>query len=97
MNMGPWHYMHHEFKEVALKVIARPSSGSPATGLSKFHAIRQQKIIDKTFEECNCIYLDKECGMLCIGNKWRSFEKELDELKVDQIDSKFHTGEKQLQ
>jgi len=97
MNMGPWHYIHHEFKEVALKLVARPASGSPATGLSKFHAIRQQKIVEKTFEECDCIYLDKECGMMCIGNKWRSFEKELKDLKVDHIDTKFHTGEKQLQ
>ncbi len=97
MNMGPWHFIHHEFKDVALKVIARPSSGSPATGLSKFHALRQKKIIDKTFDNCDCVYLGKECGMLCIGNRWRSFEKELKDLKVDQIDSSFHTGEKQLQ
>lgn len=96
MNMGPWHYIHHEFKEVNFKVIARPTSGSTATGLLKFHAIRQQKIVDKAFESCDCIYLDKECGMLCIGNKWRSFEKELADLNVNQIDSKFHTGLKPL-
>jgi 2-oxoglutarate dehydrogenase E1 component len=97
MNMGPWHYIHHEFKDVPLKVISRPASGSPATGLSKFHALRQKKIVDKTFGICDCIYLEKECGMMCIGNRWRSFEKELNELKVEKIDSSFHTGEKQLQ
>jgi 2-oxoglutarate dehydrogenase E1 component len=97
MNMGPWHYIHHEFKDVPLKVISRPASGSPATGLSKFHALRQKKIVDKTFGICDCIYLEKECGMMCIGNRWRSFEKELQELKVEKIDSGFHTGEKLLQ
>ncbi len=97
MNMGPWHYIHHEFKDVTLKVISRPASGSPATGLSKFHALRQKKIVDKTFGICDCIYLEKECGMMCIGNRWRSFEKELNDLKVEKIDSSFHTGEKQLQ
>jgi 2-oxoglutarate dehydrogenase E1 component len=94
--MGSWKYIHHEFKEIPLKLIARPASGSPATGSPKFHVIRQQKIIDKTFEKCECPLVDKECGMLCIGNKWRSFEHELKELNVDKIDSKFHNAEKKL-
>jgi 2-oxoglutarate dehydrogenase E1 component len=96
LNMGSWKYIHHEFKEIPLKLIARPASGSPATGSPKFHVIRQQKIIDKTFEKCECPLVDKECGMLCIGNKWRSFEHELKELNVDKIDSKFHNAEKKL-
>lgn len=96
MNMGAWKYIHHEFKEIPLKLIARPASGSPATGSPKFHVIRQQKIIDKTFEMCECPFVDKECGMLCIGNKWRSFEHELKEMNVDKIDSKFHNAEKKL-
>ncbi|MBU1369736.1 MAG: 2-oxoglutarate dehydrogenase E1 component [Bacteroidetes bacterium] len=97
INMGPWKYIHHEFKEIPLRLIARPPSGSPATGSPKFHAIRQQKIIDKALEVCDCPYVNKECGMLCIGNKWRSFEKELDDLNVDQIDSKFHNATKKLE
>ncbi|MBS4055895.1 MAG: 2-oxoglutarate dehydrogenase E1 component [Bacteroidales bacterium] len=97
LNMGAWRFIHHEFKEVKLRLISRPASGSPATGSSKFHAIRQQKIIDKTFESCICPHVEKECNMLCIGNKWRSFEKELHDMHVDQIDSKFHSGTKRLQ
>lgn len=97
MNMGPWKYIHHEFKEVALKLIAKPASGSPATGSPKFHMIRQQKIIDKAMEACECPYVDQECGMLCIGNRWRSFEKELKDLQVTQIDSKFHNAIKKLE
>jgi hypothetical protein len=34
--------------------------------------------------------------MACIGNKWKSFEKELEELHVENIDSKFHSGVKPL-
>jgi len=96
-NMGSWEfvkkYMH---PDINIKVIARPESGSPATGSSKFHVIRQQKILDKVFGECICPNLDLECEMVCIGNKWRSFEKELQELHVDHIDSKFHSGVKPL-
>lgn len=97
VNMGAWEFVRKNMEsDFDLKVIARPASGSPATGSSKFHVIRQQKIIDKVFDECICPYLDFECEMACIGNKWRSFEKELQELQVDQIDSKFHSGIKPL-
>ncbi len=97
MNMGAWKFIHHEFKEINLKLISRPASGSPATGSPKFHIIRQQKIIDKTFEACSCPFVEKQCGMVCIGNKWRSFEKELDDLHVDHIDSTFHSANKKLE
>ena len=95
-NMGAWPYIHMEFKDVPLKAIARPPSGSPATGSSKFHYIRQRKIIEKTFEECLCPYVPYECKMVCIGNRWKSFEKELEKLHVEMIDSKSVSGIKQL-
>ena len=95
--MGAWTFIRNELdQEFNIKVIARPPSGSTATGSSKFHAIRQQKIIDKIFEECDCPFIDDDCQMVCIGNKWKSFEKELHDLNVDQIDSKFHSGTKPL-
>jgi 2-oxoglutarate dehydrogenase E1 component len=97
LNMGAWRFIHHEFKEIPLRVVARPASGSPATGSPKFHQIRHQKILDKTFESCVCPHVEKECGMICIGNKWKSFEKELETLKVDQIDSKYHSAKNKLQ
>jgi hypothetical protein len=53
--------------------VARPASGSPATGSIQFHAVRQRKIVDKSFEECNCPMVKKECRMICIGNRWKSF------------------------
>jgi len=96
-NMGAWEFVKKQFdNEFKIKFIGRPASGSPATGSSKFHVIRQQKVIDKVFLECNCPYIDIDCQMLCIGNRWKSFENELAELNVDQIDSKFHSGIKPL-
>ncbi len=96
-NMGAWEFVRKNMAtDFNIKVIARPPSGSTATGSSKFHAIRQQKILDKVFEECDCPYIGEECNMACIGNRWKSFEKELKELHVDHIDSKFHSGVKPL-
>ncbi|MBL6944121.1 MAG: 2-oxoglutarate dehydrogenase E1 component [Bacteroidales bacterium] len=96
-NMGAWGFIENTLQpDLNITVISRPASGSPATGSNKFHIIRQQKIIDKVFEQCNCPYINDECKMVCIGNKWKSFEKELQELKVDNIDSKFHSGVKPL-
>jgi len=95
-NMGAWPFMQMEFDDVPLKVIARPASGSPATGSSKFHYVRQRKIIEKTFHQCVCPNLEYECKMVCIGNKWKSFEEELDSLKVKMIESKEISAEKSL-
>ena len=79
VNMGAWSFIHQKLtpEKINIKVIARPASGSPATGSSIFHKIRQDKIISKTFELCDCPRLNIECEMVCIGNKWRSFENEL--------------------
>jgi 2-oxoglutarate dehydrogenase E1 component len=96
-NMGAWEFVRNAFgKEIDLILIGRPASGSPATGSPKFHVIREQKILDKVFLECNCPFLNDKCEMICIGNRWKSFEKELKEMHVDHIDSKFHSGVKPL-
>lgn len=95
-NMGAWPFIHMELDDIPLKLIARPASGSPATGSSKFHFIRQRKIIEKTFHECICPNLETECKMICIGNRWKSFEEEVEKLKVETIDSKSVSGKKQL-
>jgi hypothetical protein len=34
--------------------------------------------------------------MICIGNKWRSFENELKDLNVEMVDSKYHNALKKL-
>lgn len=73
INMGAWYFISQYFPDVKLRAVARPSSGSPATGSIQFHAVRQRKIVDKSFEECNCPMVKKECRMICIGNRWKSF------------------------
>ncbi|GAB4327842.1 MAG: 2-oxoglutarate dehydrogenase E1 component [Bacteroidales bacterium] len=95
-NMGAWPYIHLEFKEVDLKVIARPASGSTAAGTSQFHQLRQRKIVEKTFEECVCPNLDKECSMVCIGNRWKTFEEHIRKQHIEAIDSKSFSGVKSL-
>ncbi len=96
-NMGAWNFIYESLaNQIPVKLIARPASGSPATGSGKFHVIRQQKILDKVLGECNCPYLEDSCQMACIGNKWKQFEKELEELNIDKMDSKYHSGVKPL-
>lgn len=73
VNMGAWYFISQYFPDVKLKVVARPASGSPATGSGKFHILRQRKVIEKSFRECNCPMVQKECRMICIGNRWKSF------------------------
>ncbi len=49
-NMGYYAYMQRFLPEVPMKVVARKSSASPATGYSKVHKIEQEKIITQAFE-----------------------------------------------
>lgn len=95
VNMGAWPFIRNILKEKSIKVIGRPPSGSPATGSIKFHALRQRKIIDKTFEICHCPLVGEECQTVCVGNRWRSFENELKKRKTD-IKSTSVSAEKQL-
>ncbi len=97
LNMGAWRFIQSELHNLNISTIAKPKSGSPSTGSSKFHNIRQQKIIDKAFETCECPLVNTQCNMICIGNKWQSFEDELKTLHVDMIDSKFHSALKKLE
>ena len=76
-NMGAWTFVHQQMQEFMPRLIARPASGSPATGSPQFHEIRQRKIIEKTFSSCNCPKVAEECRMICIGNRWKTFENQL--------------------
>ncbi len=74
LNMGGWPFIQNELRDMEIHEVGRSVSGSPATGSSTFHKLQQQKIIDKTFLECDCYRLNMDCHMACIGNKWRSFD-----------------------
>lgn len=80
VNMGAWTFMLQYFPEVKLNVVARPASGSPATGSPKFHVLRQRKVIEKSFRACDCPMVSKECRMICIGNRWKSFAENPDKV-----------------
>jgi 2-oxoglutarate dehydrogenase E1 component len=64
-NMGAWPFISWNFREVPLEVVARPASGSPATGLSKLHFLRQEKIISKALDKCTCDLAKTYCGLEC--------------------------------
>lgn len=64
-NMGAWSFILRRFHHLPLLLVARPDSGSPATGSSRLHKLRQQKIIDKAFGEGCCERRSEECHMLC--------------------------------
>lgn len=95
VNMGAWPFLKLHFNEVDLRLVARPASGSPATGSSKFHYIRQRKIIEKSFGECDCPMVEKECRMICIGNRWRSFDVEVKKME-EEVDTSSFTAEKKV-
>lgn len=67
-NMGAWYFIKEFMHFMDPGVIARPPSGSPASGSSKFHTIQQNKIVEKAFEECNCENVCRECKQLCISH-----------------------------
>ncbi len=67
-NMGAWSYILMQVKGLNMSVIARPPSGSPASGSSQFHHMQQRKIVEKAFEECECNNVCKECKQLCISH-----------------------------
>ncbi len=69
-NQGAWSFIARHFKQVDILLVARPESGSPAEGNSKFHAQRQAKIIDKTFGDCTCEHRNQSCKMVCSPDEW---------------------------
>ncbi|TVR74273.1 MAG: 2-oxoglutarate dehydrogenase E1 component [Marinilabiliales bacterium] len=77
VNMGAWSYLQRVFREVNLLLISRPASGSPASGLLELHKKRLEKILDKTFQQCNCELRRKYCGQRCGRFAIRELNKEM--------------------
>lgn len=69
-NMGAWSFIARNFKEADLLLVARPESGSPSTGSTRLHVLRQRKIVEKAFGECTCVNANTVCKMLCAPNEW---------------------------
>lgn len=49
-NMGAWTFLLRWDENLSLKVFARKSSASPATGFSKVHAKEQEEIVENAFK-----------------------------------------------
>ncbi|MBN2683154.1 MAG: 2-oxoglutarate dehydrogenase E1 component [Bacteroidales bacterium] len=64
-NMGAWTYINRILNNIELELVARPPSGSPATGLGEIHKMQQNKLMDKTFRRCNCERKNIFCGLQC--------------------------------
>lgn len=71
VNMGAWSFISRRLTEYKLLVAARPESGSPATGSVHLHNLRQRKIIEKAFGDCNCPRSGAICKMICAPKEWR--------------------------
>jgi len=65
MNMGAAQFIRKKLGFLNLLIVGRHESGSPATGSSQTHKLTQKKIIEKTFDQCNCENKDRECDMKC--------------------------------
>ncbi|MDP4208377.1 MAG: 2-oxoglutarate dehydrogenase E1 component [Bacteroidota bacterium] len=64
-NMGAWSFVQRIYKDFEFLPICRPASGSPAAGLVEIHKMRQKKILDKAFLQCNCERVNLYCNMQC--------------------------------
>jgi len=71
INMGAWSFITRRLPEYNLLVAARPESGSPATGSIHLHNLRQRKIVEKAFGDCNCPRSGIICKMICAPKEWR--------------------------
>lgn len=71
VNMGAWSFITRRLPEYNLLVAARPESGSPATGSIHLHNLRQRKIVEKAFGECDCPRSGIICKMICAPKEWR--------------------------
>ena len=65
VNMGAWKYILINFNTVKLHHVARPASGSPATGSSRLHKIQQKLIVEKALGKCTCEHANGSCRLHC--------------------------------
>ena len=71
VNMGAWKHISVNFNAVPLFHVARPSSGSPATGSSRLHKIQQKLIVDKSLGKCTCEHANGSCRLHCAEHEFQ--------------------------
>lgn len=69
VNMGAWKHILLNFSEVRLHHVARPATGSPATGSSRLHKIQQKLIVEKALGNCTCEQANRSCRLHCADHE----------------------------
>jgi 2-oxoglutarate dehydrogenase E1 component len=64
-NMGALNYIMQNFPDARVSFVARPPSGSPATGSSQLHKIQQGLITYKALGICTCEQAYGSCRLHC--------------------------------
>ncbi len=64
-NMGAWNFIQGIWDDATLNVVARPSSGSTATGSSQLHKIQQNLLAEKALGMCTCEHAHGSCKLEC--------------------------------
>jgi 2-oxoglutarate dehydrogenase E1 component len=64
-NMGALNYIVHNFLKLELTYVARPPSGSPATGSSQLHKVQQNLLVEKALSKCSCEFAYGSCRLHC--------------------------------
>ncbi len=71
VNMGAWKHISINFNTVPLHHVARPASGSPATGSSRLHKIQQKLIVEKALGKCTCEHANGSCRLHCAEHEFQ--------------------------
>ena len=64
-NMGALNYILRNFPEPGITYVARPPSGSPATGSSQLHKLQQNLLVEKALGKCSCEFASGSCKLHC--------------------------------
>jgi len=64
-NMGALNYILNNFPDLKLTFVARPPSGSPATGSSQLHKVQQNLLVEKALGRCTCEHAYGSCRLHC--------------------------------
>ena len=67
-NMGALNYFLDSFPNLKFTYVARPPSGSPATGSSQLHKVQQNLLAEKALGKCTCEFAYGTCRLHCAGN-----------------------------
>jgi 2-oxoglutarate dehydrogenase E1 component len=71
VNMGAWKHISLNFNAVPLHHVARPASGSPATGSSRLHKIQQKLVVEKALGKCTCEHANGSCRLHCAEHEFQ--------------------------